>query len=99
MTSILGDPGAVSRAGLKGATKGRKTFVAPFLPARLTAPGSPRMDDKGWGDGSPLTPLVGLNRESMESNLTHLRLPGLNIGDGQHTTHALGRNLTFRASL
>ena len=66
-------------------------------------------DDKGWGDGkidihcnplgSPLTPLVGLNRESMESNLTHLRLPGLKIGDGQHTTHALGRNLTFRASL
>ena len=47
---ILGDPGAVSRAGLKGATKvfkhGRmclKTFVAPFLPARLTAPGSPRI--------------------------------------------------------
>ena len=66
-------------------------------------------DDKGWGDGkidihcnplgSPLTPLVGLNRESMESNLTHLRLPGLKIGDGQHKTHALGRNLTFRASL
>ena len=66
-------------------------------------------DDKGPGDGkidihcsplgSPLTPLVGLNRESMESNLTHLRLPGLKIGDGQHTTHALGHNLTFRASL
>ena len=66
-------------------------------------------DDKGWGDGkidihcnppgSPLTPLVGLNRESMESNLTHLRLPGLNIGDGQQTTYALGRNLNFRASL
>ena len=29
----------------------------------------------------------------------HLRLPGLKIGDGQHTTHALGCNLTFRASL
>ena len=42
--------------------------------------------------GSPLTPLVGLNREGMESNLTHLRLPGLKIGDGQHTTHALGSN-------
>ena len=28
----------------------------------------------------------------MESNLTHLRF--LKIGDGQHTTHALGRNLT-----
>ena len=72
-------------------------------------------DDKGWGMGdgefdvhcdplgSPGTPLVGLVRESMESvNLTDLRLPGLNIGDGQHTTHALGRKgsyLTFRASL
>ena len=69
-------------------------------------------DDKGWGDGefdvhcdrlgSPGTPLVGLVRESMESNLTHLRLPGLNIGDGQRTAHALGRKgsyLTFRASL
>ena len=58
--AILGDPGAVSRAGLKGATKGfkhgrkspwlptllcLKTFVAPFLPSRLTAPGSPRMDN------------------------------------------------------
>ena len=51
------------------------------------------------GSDSPLTPLVGLIRESMESNLTHLRLPGLKIGDGQHTTHALGCNLTFRASL
>ena len=44
---ILGDPGGVSRAGLKGATKVfnlcLKTFVAPFLPARLTAPGPPRM--------------------------------------------------------
>ena len=69
-------------------------------------------DDKGLGDGefdvhcdslgSPGTPLVGLVRESMESNLTHLRLPGLNIGDGQRTTHALGRKgsyLTFTASL
>ena len=56
-------------------------------------------DDKGWGNGEfdvhcdplvcPLTPLVGLNRESMESNLTRLRLPGLKIGDGQHTTHVL----------
>ena len=43
--------------------------------------------------------LVGCNRESMESNLSHLRLPGLEIGDGQHTSHALGRNLIFRASL
>ena len=66
------------------------------------------LGDKGWGDGkinvrynllgSPLTPLVRLNQESVESNLTHLRLKGLKIGDGQHTTHALGRNLTFRAS-
>ena len=44
---ILGDPGGVSRAGLKGTTKVfnqcLKTFVAPFLPARLTAPGPPRM--------------------------------------------------------
>ena len=49
-------------------------------------------DDKGWGNeefdvhydplGCPLTPLVRLSRESMESNLTHLRLPGLKIGDG-----------------
>ena len=43
--------------------------------------------------------LVGRNRESMESNLSHLRLPGLEIGDGQHTSHALGHNLIFRASL
>ena len=43
--------------------------------------------------------LVGRSRESMESNLSHLRLPGLEIGDGQHTSHALGRNLIFRASL
>ena len=70
-------------------------------------------DDKGWRDGefdlhcdplgSPGTPLVGLVQESTESNLTHLRLPGLNTGDGQEaTTHALGRKgsyLTFRASL
>ena len=42
---ILGDPGAVGRAGRKGATKVFKhTFVAPFNPARLTAPGSPRME-------------------------------------------------------
>ena len=49
---ILGGPGAVSRAGRKGVTKvfkyGKKslclkTFVAPFLPDRLTAPGPPRM--------------------------------------------------------
>ena len=45
---ILGDPGAVSRAERKGATKVFKhrawtTFVAPFLSFRLTAPGSPRM--------------------------------------------------------
>ena len=56
----------------------------------------------GWGDGgdggdvkidvhldplgSSSTSLVALNRESMESNLTHLRLPGLKIGDGQHKT-------------
>ena len=45
-----GGGGGVSRAGLKGATKVfkhglmcLKTFVAPFLPARLTAPGSPRI--------------------------------------------------------
>ena len=42
---ILGDPGAVGRAGRKGATKVFKhTFVAPFNPARLTALGSPRME-------------------------------------------------------
>ena len=33
---ILGDPGAVSRAGRKGATRDESS-------ARLTAPGSPRM--------------------------------------------------------
>ena len=60
-------------------------------------------DDKGWGGGggefdlhcdplgSPGTPLVGFVRGHMESKLTHHRLPGLNIGDGRHTTHALGR--------
>ena len=45
-------------------------------------------DDKGWVDGefdlhcdplrSPGTPLVGLVRGSMESNLTHLRLATVN---------------------
>ena len=49
---ILGSPGAVSRAGRKGATKVfkhrlfcpyLKAFVTPFLPARLTALGPPRM--------------------------------------------------------
>ena len=42
---ILGDTGAVSRVGRKGTT-----FVSPFLPTRLTAPGSPRMlqDAKCW---------------------------------------------------
>ena len=37
-SSILGDPGAVSRVGRKGETK-----VVPFLPTLLTAPVSPRM--------------------------------------------------------
>ena len=32
---ILGDSGAISRVG--------RAFIAPFLPTRLTAPGSPRM--------------------------------------------------------
>ena len=46
---ILGDPGAVSQVRRKGATKVfkygpyLKTFVLPFLPTRLTAPGSQRM--------------------------------------------------------
>ena len=40
---ILGDPGAVSRVGTKGAPVLETAFVAPFLPTRLTAPGSPRM--------------------------------------------------------
>ena len=35
---ILGDPGVVSRVGRKGGT-----FIAHFLPTRLTDPGSPRM--------------------------------------------------------
>ena len=66
------------------------------------------MTIKGWGDGEfdvhceplgcPLTPLVGLNRESMESNLTHFRLSGLKIGDGQHTTHALASPADVRRS-
>ena len=52
-------------------------------------------DDKEWGDGkidvhcnplgSPKTPLAGLNGKSMESNLTHLKLPGLKISDGRNT--------------
>ena len=56
-------------------------------------------DDKGWGNGefdvhcdplgSPGTPFVGRNR--MESKFELLRLPGLKIGDEQHTTPALGR--------
>ena len=40
---ILGDPGAVSRVGRKGAPVLETAFVAPFLPTRLTTPGSPRM--------------------------------------------------------
>ena len=40
---ILGDPGAVSRVGRKGGPVIETVFVAPFLPTRLTAPGSPRM--------------------------------------------------------
>ena len=40
---ILGDPGAVSRVGRKGGPVLETVFVAPFLPTRLTAPGSPRM--------------------------------------------------------
>ena len=40
---ILGDPGAVSRVGRKGPTKAVSSTSAPFLPTRLTAPGSPRM--------------------------------------------------------
>ena len=42
--SILGDPGAVSWIGRKGGTY-LKTFVPPFLPTRLTAPG---MGLRGW---------------------------------------------------
>ena len=34
---------------------------------------------------------LDLYEEAWKSKLTHHRLPGLNIGDGQHTTHALGR--------
>ena len=49
--AILGEPSVVSRVGRKGATKVfqgllrpcLKTLVAPFLPTRLTVPGSPRM--------------------------------------------------------
>ena len=40
---ILGDPGAVSRVGRKGALVLETAFVGPFLPTRLTTPGSPRM--------------------------------------------------------
>ena len=43
---ILGDPRAVSRVARIGATKVfkyLKTFVAPILSTRLTAPGSLRM--------------------------------------------------------
>ena len=46
---ILGDPGAVSWVGEKARQKFSscpylKTFVSPFLPTWLTAPGSPRMN-------------------------------------------------------
>ena len=46
ISTILGDPGEVIRVGRKGGTKvfKLKTFVPPFLPTRLSAPGSPRMD-------------------------------------------------------
>ena len=41
LVPILGDSGAVSRrARRKGA---KNVFIAPFLPARLTVPVSPRM--------------------------------------------------------
>ena len=39
--------------------------------------------------GSPGTSLVGLNLENMESNLTHLRLPGLKFGDDSRNTRLL----------
>ena len=52
-------------------------------------------DDKGWGDGnltctailfgSPGTPLVGLNRESMVSNFDISEVTRFKIGDEQHT--------------
>ena len=76
-----------------------KVILRLFLTCVMTRDEDGKIDIHCNPLGSPLTPLVGLNRESMESNLTHLRLPDLKIGDGQHTTHALGRNLTFRASL
>ena len=43
-----------------------------------------------------------LTEKTWNQALTHLRLPGLKIGDGQHMTLTLGRKgsyLTFRASL
>ena len=41
-----------------------------------------------------------LTEKTWNQTLTHLRLPGLKVDDGQHTTLALGRKgsyLTFRA--
>ena len=58
-------------------------------------------DDKGWGTGNltytviPLG-LLGLPLSDVtewNQTLKLLRLPGLKIGDEQHTTPVLGRNL------
>ena len=56
-------------------------------------------DDKGWGNGefdvhcdplgSPGTPFVDVTEWNQTLKL--LRVPGLKIGDEQHTTPALGR--------
>ena len=74
---ILGDPGGVSRAGLKGATKVfhlcLKTFVAPFLPARLTVPGSPRMLTAKHGERKMYVPLMCSPSACCDSN-TNKRL-------------------------
>ena len=58
-------------------------------------------DDKGWGTGNltytviPLgllgLPLSDLTEKGWNQTLTRLRLPGLEIGDEQHTTPTLGR--------
>ena len=76
---MLGGPGAVSRAGRKGVTKvfkyGQKslclkTFVAPFLPDRLTAPGPPRMSKGALIGSEAKRPYPGYQR-------FFLRAPGI----------------------
>ena len=76
----------------------QKVILSLFLTCVMTSDG---------GMGMTYTGLLGLSwsdftEKAWNQTLRHLTLPGLKIGDEQHTTPALGRHgsyLTFRASL